>query len=198
VPRSYRQAKRAEATAETRERIVAATLHLYREVGIAGATVPAIAQAADVAPGTVRNHFPDPKDLADAVAVSILADAGMPDASIFAGAAGLTDRIERLLSEVSAFFERSTDWWQVREADRIRGDAWSAAEASYEVRITELIRAALEPLGNDPIAVAVVNSVLVQVYFAVRATGGSSIEAIAVERQFLVPWLEGREGERVG
>lgn len=124
MPRTYRLGRRAETKAETRDRIVAATLRLYRDVGVAGATVPAVARAADVAPGTVRNHFPGPADLADAAAEAILADTGMPDATIFDGLIGLADRVERLLAEVSAFFERSTGWWEVREADRSAGNAW--------------------------------------------------------------------------
>ena len=122
MPRTYRLGKRAETQAETRDRIVAATLRLYLEVGVVGATVPAVARAADVAPATVRNHFPDPRDLASAAAEAILADSGMPDASIFDGVNGLAERIERLLVEVSAFFERSTGWWEVREADRSAGN----------------------------------------------------------------------------
>jgi AcrR family transcriptional regulator len=198
VPRTYRLGKRAEAQAETRDRIVAATLRLYREVGVTGATVPAVARAADVAPATVRNHFPDPRDLADAAAEAILADSGMPDASIFDGVNGLAERIERLLLEVSAFFERSTGWWEVREADRSAGNAWEAAEAGYQARITALIRNALEPLGDDPIAVAVIDAVLVHVYFSIRAGGGSVREAVDVERQFLVPWLDARSRTRAG
>jgi AcrR family transcriptional regulator len=198
VPRTYTLGKRAQAQAETRDRIVAATLRLYREVGVAGATVPAVARAADVAPGTVRNHFPGPTDLADAAAAAILAEAGMPDASIFDGLTGVAERVERLLVEVSDFMERSTGWWEVREADRAAGNAWEVAEAGYQVRITDLIRVAVEPLGDDPTAVAVIDAVLVHVYFSVRATGGSPQEAIEVERRFLVPWLEARSGSRTG
>jgi AcrR family transcriptional regulator len=198
VPRTYRLGKRAESQAETRDRIVAATLRLYREVGVAGATVPAVARAADVAQGTVRNHFPGPTDLADAAAAAILGDAGMPDASIFDGVSLLAERVERLLVEVSAFFERSTGWWEVREADRSAGNAWEVAEAGYQTRITALIRAALEPLGDDPMAVAVIDAVLVHVYFSVRAGGGSADEAVDVERQLLLPWLEARSRSRPG
>jgi AcrR family transcriptional regulator len=196
VPRTYRLGKRAETQAETRDRIVAATLRLYRDVGVSGATVPAVAREADVAPGTVRNHFPGPTDLADAAAAAILADAGMPDSSIFDGLARLADRVDRLLVEMSDFMERSTGWWEVREADRAAGNAWEVAEAGYQVRITDLIRAALEPLGDDSTAVAVVDAVLVHVYFSVRGTGGTAEEAIDVERRFLVPWLEARARSR--
>lgn len=192
MPRPYTLGKRGEAQAETRRRIVEATLRLYREVGIAGATVPVVARAADVAPATVRNHFPAPMDLARAAADAILSGLGMPDEAIFAGIEGPLARLERLLVEIAAFFERSTGWWEVREADRARGDAWATPEALYDERIRALIRSAVEPLGDDPAVIAIIAAVLVDVYFAGRANGLSSDAAVEVERQLLVPWLEAR------
>src|SRR5258706_12481037 len=140
VPRRYTLGKRGEVQAETRRRIVEATLRLYREVGIGGVTVPVVARAADVAPATVRNHFPGPTDLAEAAADAILAQLGMPDASIFDGARGPIERVERLLVEVAAFFERGTGWWEVRVADRSGGDAWAAPEARYNEQISAVLR----------------------------------------------------------
>ena len=150
MPRRYTLGKRGDAMTDTRERIVAATLRIYREQGIAAATIPAIARAADVAPATVRNHFSAPGDLAEAAAAAILEEMRMPDATIFDGAHGTIERVERLLVEVAAFFERSTGWWEVREADRVAGNAWAVPEAAYEQRIAALIRAAVEPLERRP------------------------------------------------
>jgi AcrR family transcriptional regulator len=192
VPRRYTLGKRGASQAETRRRIVEAALRLYREVGVDGATVPAVARAADVAPATVRNHFPGPTDLAEAAAEAILTELGMPDAAIFAGASGPIERIERLLVEIAAFSERSTDWWAVRVADRSAGDAWAVPEARYDAHIAALIRAAVDPLGDDPAVVAVVGAVLVHVYFASRSAGLTSAAAVDVERSLLVPWLEAR------
>ena len=39
---------------------------------------------------------------------------------------------------------------------------------------------------------AVVGGVLLNVYFALRAAGRSSRQAVAAERELLVPWLESR------
>jgi AcrR family transcriptional regulator len=192
VPRRYTLGKRGETQAETRRQIVEATLRLYREVGVDGATVPAVARAADVAPATVRNHFPGPTELAEAVADAVLAELRMPDAAIFAGASGPIERLDRLLVEIAAFFERSAEWWTVREADRSGGNAWAGPEARYDARIGALIRTAIDPLGDDPAVVAIVGAVLVHVYFAGRSAGLSSAAAVDVERSLLVPWLEAR------
>ena len=192
MPRRYTLGKRGAAQAETRRRIVEAALRLYREVGVDGATVPAVARTADVAPATVRNHFPGPTDLAEAVADTILAELRMPDASIFAGASGPIERVERLLVEMAAFSERSNDWWAVRVADRSQGDSWAVSEARYDARISALIREAVEPIGDDPVVVAVVGAVLVHVYYPARSAGLSPAAAVDVERSLLVPWLEAR------
>jgi AcrR family transcriptional regulator len=198
MPRRYTLGKRGEAKAATRRRIIAATLGLYREVGLAGATVPAVARAADVAPATVRNHFPGPTDLLEAAADAILEEMRMPDPSIFEGAAGTLERLDRLLVEVSAFFERSTGWWEVRVADQAAGNSWGTPEACYDERMTRLIVAAVAPLDDDPIVIAVVGTSLAQIYFSIRSAGGSAEDALAVERQLLVPWLETRLASRPG
>jgi len=192
VPRRYTLGKRGEAQADTRRRIVDATLRLYREVGIAGTTLALVARAADVAPGTVRNHFPGPNDLAEAAADAILESLAMPGEAIFAGADGPIERLDRLLRELAAFFERSTGWWEVRVSDRGGTDSWAMPEARYNARIEALIRRAIDPLGDDQAVVAVVAAVLVSVYFAARTAVVSSDEAVAVERALLVPWLAAR------
>jgi AcrR family transcriptional regulator len=183
--------------AATRERILRATLQLYRDIGVAATTVPAIAAAADVAPATVRNHFPTPADLAAAAAETLLAELRMPDASIFAGATSLAERMDRLLLEVVDFFERGNEWWQIREADRAAGDQWSAPEVRYYDEMGRLIAAAIAPI-DDPAIVAIVGSLLVQAYFPARSAGRSADEARELVRSLLVPWLEGLLAARPG
>lgn len=193
MPRRYSLAKRGEAKAETRARIVAATLALYREGGMAGATVPAVARAADVAPATVRNHFPGPTDLAEAAADAILASLAMPDESIFAGAAGPTERVRRLATELAAFYERGTEWWEIQQRNRALAQAWSGPEARYEERVAALLHAALAPHDDDAVAVAVVGAAVEPLYFRLRASG-SSDEAVAVILSMVLPWLDQRLG----
>src|SRR5436305_7472047 len=137
MPRRYTLTKRGEAKAETKARIVAAAVRLYREVGMAAATVPAIARAADVAPGTVRNHFPDPLDLAAAAADAVLTGLELPDASMFEGLASPTERVRRLAEGLAAFFERGTEWWEIRQRDANLAQAWSGPEARYRERLIE-------------------------------------------------------------
>ena len=85
MPRSYNLGRRAEPKADTRARIVAAAMAIYRDRGLAAASNLAIARAADVAPATVRNHFPDPGDLARAVFDGLLEELRVPNSAIFDG-----------------------------------------------------------------------------------------------------------------
>ena len=85
MPRPYRLGRRAAPKAEVRERIIAAALVIYAERGLAGASNLSIAKAADVAPATVRNHFPEPGDLAQAVFAADARGVADPDAGDLRG-----------------------------------------------------------------------------------------------------------------
>ena len=55
--------RRKRAREETRRRILDATIELHTEKGILGTSWKSIAERADVAVGTVYNHFPDLDEL---------------------------------------------------------------------------------------------------------------------------------------
>ena len=61
--RKYRLEARADRQRETRDRIVAATMGLHRDVGPARTTIADIARVAGVQRLTVYNHFPTLSDL---------------------------------------------------------------------------------------------------------------------------------------
>lgn len=63
MPRTYQQRKRAERAAETRQRIVDATVELHTTLGPARTPVSAIAERAGVQRHTVYAHFPDTASL---------------------------------------------------------------------------------------------------------------------------------------
>ena len=108
MPRPYRLGRRAAPKAEVRERIIAAAMAVYAERGFAGASNLSIAKAADVAPATVRNHFPEPGDLAQAVFVAMIAELRIPTPQIFEGLVTLRDRVERLARELDGWRKQSS------------------------------------------------------------------------------------------
>jgi AcrR family transcriptional regulator len=193
VPRPYRLGRRAVPKAETRDRIVAAAVAIYRDSGLAGASNLAIARAADVAPATVRNHFPEEGDLARAVFELLLRELEIPSPTIFDGLTDLRDRIERLARELAAFYERSEPWWRAYEREPELINAWGGGVDQYYADIERLMRAALGDLASDERSVAVIASVIgPPTFFALRGRGLSSDEAVRLSVELAVPWLERR------
>ncbi len=178
---------------ETRSAIVGAATELIRAGGLAAASVSAIARAADVAPATVRNHFPDQRTLATAVGPTILEELRLPDADIFEGLSTTAERVERLAHELVGFFERGQAWWQVYSREAALAPAWEATEALVEERLRALVGDAIGPLADDRVAVAVVASVIGSpLHYALLARGLSPAEAVESSIAMIVPWLEAR------
>ncbi len=63
MTRTYQLKRRAEKQAETRRRIVDATVALHTSVGPARTTISDIAELAGVQRHTVYAHFPDEREL---------------------------------------------------------------------------------------------------------------------------------------
>jgi AcrR family transcriptional regulator len=79
APRSYDLGRRATTAAETRRRIIDAATALYRERGVAGTSLAAVAERADVARGTVVNHFGTADGLLGVVVDEVLVAIEVPD-----------------------------------------------------------------------------------------------------------------------
>lgn len=196
MPRPYNLGRRAAPKADTRARIVAAALEIFRDRGPAAASNLAIANAADVAPATVRNHFPEAGDLARAVFDGMLDELQVPTPAIFDGIDGLAERVDRLARELAALYERSAPWWRLyeREPDLIR--AWGGGVDDYYAEVEWLIKASLGDLADDERSVAVVASVIgPPTFFALRARGLASDAAVRLCVELAVPWLERRRAE---
>jgi AcrR family transcriptional regulator len=145
TPRRYAQSRRADSAAATRAAIVDAAVAVYREKGIGGATMKAIADRADVSRGTILNHFGDADGLLDAVLERILASLELPDERILEGIIGRDDRIRAYVAAMVAFFRRSASWWQVFESELER-PVVKARETEYWTALSRLQSAAL---GSD-------------------------------------------------
>src|SRR5438552_11091889 len=128
MPRPYTLGRRANVKADTRARIVSAAGAIIRDRGLAAASNLAVAKAADVAPGTIRNHFSEPSQLVTAVLEEVLAELRPPSPAIFDGLDGLDglgERVRRLATELAAFYERSETWWRVYQREPALIEAWS-------------------------------------------------------------------------
>jgi AcrR family transcriptional regulator len=197
MPRSYNLGRRAAEKADTRSRIVAAAREIIRDRGLASASNLAIAKAADVAPATVRNHFPGPNDVARAVFDTLLVELRVPTPEIFDGLDRLDERLGRLAHELAAFYERTEPWWRAYEREPELISAWGGGVDQYYADVERLMRTALGDLSTDKHSVAVVASVIgPPTFFALRGRGLSSDDAVALTLELVVPWLERRRTSR--
>jgi AcrR family transcriptional regulator len=193
MPRSYSMGKRAEAVAATRQRILDAALALYQEQGIAATTMQDVARRADVAPGTVANHFGSAEALAAEAGQRLLSDLRLPPTTIFEGVATLEDRVEILVRELSVFFERSEPWFTVWRREPGSLAAWAEVEQHYYREFQALVRAAVGPLAADPEVVLVAGSLITPPVLGAIETGGRTSETAAdLVASVLVAWLTTR------
>jgi AcrR family transcriptional regulator len=157
APRTYTLGRRAKTSADTRERIIEAAAAVYREHGVPGATIQAIAERADVARGTVLNHFGGADGLLEAVLDRAAEEVNYPTERDLAGAATPEDRIRRFVDTMFRFFERSVDWWAVFAAD-IEVPAIRARERAYWEEAGRFQAAAFGSLAGEPYVAAAVRA----------------------------------------
>lgn len=105
--RPYRKTKRALSEAETRRRIVEATVALHQDVGPARTTVKAIAERAGVQRATVYKHFPDLQALFAACTALYYERHPMPDPASWAGIASPAERLRVALRDLYSWYEET-------------------------------------------------------------------------------------------
>jgi AcrR family transcriptional regulator len=161
--------------------------------GVSATTMRDIARRADVAPGTVANHFGSASALATEVTGEVLGALRMPSPELFEGVVGLRSRVELLVRELAAFFDRSEPWWRASQREGPGVSFWAEAEARYYGQLDALVRAALGPLSSDEDAVAVVMTVFGRwVIGSLQEGGRTSEEATSLVADLLASWLETR------
>ena len=190
MPRRYDLGKRQDQKDATRDRIVAAAAELFRDQGAVRTSIAQIAAAADVAPGTVRNHFPTTDDLAAAVAAYVMVLLRMPGPELFDGAAEPAERVAALAHAMGAYYERSAPWYGMPDLDDAPLPAWAAARASYNAEYEALVRTALGPLGHDDSIVRVVAAMLDPSLFgSLTRRGYTTNDAADLIAELVTSWL---------
>ena len=125
MTRKYELKQRALSQAETRQRIVDATVDLHRELGPLRTTISAIAERAGVQRLTVYRHFPDDRALFGACSSQWRAAHPMPDPSAWAGVEDPAERLEAALAEIYAWFavDRADDRERAARHPGVTADA---------------------------------------------------------------------------
>jgi AcrR family transcriptional regulator len=172
-------AKRAEATAATRERIVVATVAAHRELGIQATSWEEIARRAGVGVGTVYRHFPSIEELLPACGEVVTATLNLPRdeevARVFAGVRSRAARIDRLVDEVFGAYERGGPF--IENVRRERGElvALEHWHQTIEEALDALAAEALDGAARDERTLAVVRALIdLSTWNAFRARGLTS------------------------
>lgn len=196
MPRRYRLGVRAAQFQATRERIVEAAIELYTDVGISAATMRGVAQRADVASGTLRNHFRSRDEIESAMVERLTAEAPLPELAIFEGARTVEERLGRLIAAGGTFVDQSARLYRMWLRERMLSGVWAETGAAYGARWDALMRAALGPLADDPDAMAILRAVVEPTFFEhVRAGSRSTAEASALIAAAIGPWYAARGAE---
>lgn len=95
---------RAEQIEQTRQRIVAAAVHLHGTVGPASTTIAGIAEQAGVTRLTVYRHFPDEETLFGACSAHWLAQQSLPDPDGWAEIGDPQERLKAGLTDLYRFY----------------------------------------------------------------------------------------------
>jgi AcrR family transcriptional regulator len=180
--------RRASAVAQTRRRIVDATLELHGEQGIAATSWDDIAARAGVGVGTVYRHFPSLDELIPACGEITRQVIALPDlervSSLFDGADAPQERIERLVQEAFAIYERGAPQLRaIRNEPEVHPNVAEAGE-EVEASLTALVDAAVEPFAITPADRAVVRAMVdLGTWQALRDQGLEPAQAVdAVSR----------------
>ena len=185
--------RRASAAAQTRERIVEATLALHGERGIAATSYDDIAARAGVGVGTVYRHFPSLDDLIPACGAVTRVRLAAPAPEAVPALFG--DRIKRLVAEAFALYERGAPQLRaIRNEPAVHPDVAQAGDA-VEASLGALIDAAFEPAAMTAADRAVVRAMIdLGTWQAMRDQGLGPAEAVAAVSGMLAERTRGAAG----
>ena len=145
--RKYLMRKRAEGLDATRERIVEATAALHYEQGVVATSYVQIAERAGVGPATVYRHFPTLGSLVLACGAHVneAMQPPLPEnaQAVFAGLGTRQQRLERLVAELDAFYDRGAVWLGIAARDRNSVPELDAFQRQVEAGVEALVREAI-------------------------------------------------------
>ncbi len=195
-PRPYQLGKRAASKEETRRRIVLAAVALHGEKGIATTTMKEIAARADVGEGTVFHHFPSYVDVVRACGAYLGSITRAPTPDLFHGLRSLSARIDVLVREMFAYYERYPQYERAR-CDQDKLPVLALAVRGREGAREEAVREALRIAVKDELTVKTVMALTdFAVCRALTADGTSHREAANQVTEVILSWLAARRRSR--
>jgi AcrR family transcriptional regulator len=142
--------KRAAALADTRARIVAATVEAHRELGVQPTSWDEIARRAGVGVGTVYRHFRSLDDLLPACGQIVEETMALPTpdqiAHTFDGARSSRARVRRLVQLVFDIYERAAPFIHNIRNEHKQLPQLEPWHRKFESTLDALLREALGPM----------------------------------------------------
>lgn len=190
-PRNYDMSKRAAAAAQTRRRIVEATLELHGEQGIAATSWDDIAARAGVGVGTVYRHFSSLDELIPACGEITMRVIALPDpTAVFEDAQPPSQRIEQLVAETFAIYQRGAPQLRAMRRERDVHPEVTRAQDELEAALATLVDTALQPLDATPHDRALTRALVdLNTWEALREQGLDQAEAVTAISDLLTARL---------
>lgn len=189
--RAYRMKDRARSQAETRDRIVRATMLEHDQKGVAATSFVDIARRAGIGAATVYRHFPTLGSLVAACGAHVWKEMDPPvperASEIFEGVVGMEDRLQRLVDEVDRFYRRGALRLTAAYADRHLIPELDEFLRAVEAGVAALVR---EAVKDEPLPDSVLQLVTVLTDFPVW-TSMQKVTVDDLERRRLVASLLG-------
>ena len=189
MKRSYNLGRRAETAAETRLRLVEATAALHAERGISATSLRDIAERAGVSVGTAYHHFPTYLDAIRACGAHTVASSPLPTESIFDGVRGVEARVQALVAELCAWYERNP-WLERIRSERSLYPPVEEAIAGFERGIERLARTAADCTADEARTIAALADAAV--YTSLRRAGMTPARAAGRIAEAVLAWLRSR------
>jgi AcrR family transcriptional regulator len=184
--RRYTLKERAKSQAETRQRIVEATMALHEEIGPRATTISAIAARAGVQRLTVYRHFPDENAVFQACTSHWLSLNSPPDPEAWEGAGDLAAQREAALAAFHAYYARTRAMWHAAHRDVADVPALQepmAQFAAYVAGVADALGADLGPLGRASLH----HGLAFPTWAALEAQGLEEVR----KRDLVLAWIEG-------
>jgi AcrR family transcriptional regulator len=189
--RLYRMKDRARAQAETRDRILSATMLLHDEKGVAATSFVDIARRAGIGAATVYRHFPTLGSLVTACGAHVWKEMDPPvperASDIFKDVAGTEARLQRLVEELDRFYRRGALRLTAAHADRHLIPELDGFLRAVEAGVAALVR---EAVKDETLPDAVLRLLIALTDFPVW-TSLQKVAADELERRRLVARLLG-------
>jgi AcrR family transcriptional regulator len=191
--RTYNLGRRAETTAETRQRLVEATFALHAERGVSATSLRDIAERAGVSVGTAYHHFPTYFEAIRACGAHVAATSPLPGESIFDGVDDVQERVRLLVRELCVWYERHP-WFEHIRAERVLYPPIEEHMAAFERRLEELARIAARCSADEARTVAAL--VDAAVHSSLRRAGLTTARITNRMAEAVLAWLNTKRRTR--